>query len=136
MTSEQLAIIDFIEARLAEDEAVARAATSGPWTVNDPTFAEEITSADGTAVVAGGRWGDEASVFDSDEDAIHIARHDPARVLREVAAKWALLEEFELPGLDCAATSSQPDNCRQHRVLRHLAAIHSDHHDYQEAWKP
>lgn len=93
-------IVEFLTARLDEDERIARAASDGPWKVNDVEYAESIQAGNGfTDVVAGGRWGGEAGVFDSTEDAIHIARHDPTRVLAEVAAKRAILAEH-LPGTD------------------------------------
>ena len=108
-------LVEFLRARLDEDEATARAATVGPWTVNDPEFAEAIRSADGVDVVAGGRWGGEAPVFASTEDALHIARHDPARVLAETEAKRRLVDGIadapqrartslpsSRPGMSCA----------------------------------
>lgn len=104
MSTEDL--VAFIEARLAEDERIALAATGGPWRVDNEDYAEAIYAADGfTTVVAGGRWGGEASVFNSDDDARHIARHDPARVLRDVAAdRWILKQHehlrFAQPGED------------------------------------
>ncbi len=44
----------------------------------------------------------------------HIARHDPARVLRECEAKRRIVEG--------------------HKTLRALASVYSDHPDYDEAW--
>ena len=75
----------------------------------------------------------------------HIARNDPARVLREVAAKRAILaahkHRFEGHGdaFGC-------DTCHWDRdygmplgvewctTLRALAAVHSDHPDYDPSW--
>lgn len=90
-------LIAKLRAALDEDERIARAATPGPWAVDNETYAETIYGEGDnyTTVVAGGRWGGEASVFDSTEDAIHIARHDPARVLRQTAAIRKLLDEHE-----------------------------------------
>lgn len=65
----------------------AGAATPGPWKVDDETYAETIYAADGfTAVVAGGRWGGEASVFNETADAAFIALLGPpvARALAEL----------------------------------------------------
>lgn len=77
-----------------EDERIARAATQGPWLVDCETHAEAIIAGDGTSVIAGGRWGDEASAFESTEDALHIAAHDPARVLWEIEAKRSLVAAY------------------------------------------
>jgi hypothetical protein len=57
----------------------------------------------------------------------------PARVLREVAAKRAILENYvtfsaysqESPGIKAAITVLE-------NVIRHLAAVYSDHPDYRE----
>ncbi|MGW2937096.1 DUF6221 family protein [Streptomyces sp. NPDC001156] len=87
-------LIQWLRAQLDEDARIARAATEGPWSVND----ESIIAADGTEVVAGDRSGGKASVFESTADALHIVEHDPVRVLREVDAKQRLLYEFELRG--------------------------------------
>lgn len=101
-------LVDFLRARLDEDEAVARAATPGPWWYNpgkqwlDPEAFEKYDLAKGEefvgyggphpftgAVCATGP----ASHSQSMADAAHIARAaDPARVLAEVDAKRRLLE--------------------------------------------
>lgn len=63
-------LIAFVAARLDEDEAAARAAVNFSYGVPD--------------------WCD-----DGDPDGVHIARHDPARVLREVEASRKLLVRYE-----------------------------------------
>jgi uncharacterized protein DUF6221 len=150
-------LVEFLTARLDEDEQVARAATKGPWSVNDESYAETIYSADGAAVVAGGRWGGEASVFESTDDAIHIARHDPARVLREVEAKRTLLNTYiELRDrIDTAwreyssaldgkrysgptASYTSGELAKMHAledVLKTLALPYADHPEFQEEWR-
>lgn len=144
-------LLGFLEARLAEDEATARAATPGPWSVDNETYAESISGSDDQDVVAGGRWGGEASVFTSTEDALHIARHDPARVLAEVAAKRAIMDIHSMfippyvgvgPDGSCQGCGlggdgryyNTPDikDCPE---LQALAAIYADHPDWQEGWK-
>ncbi|MEU1600369.1 DUF6221 family protein [Streptomyces sp. NPDC005708] len=52
-------VIEWLRVQLDEDARIARAATEGPWSVND----ESIIAADGTEVVAGDRSGGKASVF-------------------------------------------------------------------------
>lgn len=84
-----------LRAKLDEVERIARAATVGPWRVDDETYAEVIYGDDDTSVVAGGRWGGEASVFDSTADALHIAAQNPAVTLRMVAAHRKILDEHE-----------------------------------------
>lgn len=122
-------LAQFLRARLNDDEQAARAATPGPWAVDSESFAEAISAGDGSvSVVAGGRWGGEASVFETTADAVHIARHDPARVLAEVDAKRALLDDLDYGGSEMA-------DARWH-VARRLASVYADHPDYLEEWRP
>lgn len=68
-------LTDFLLARIAEDEKTARAA-------------EGHRTFDGTGIVVGRR----ESVTLPSTVAAHIARHDPARVLADCAAKRAIVE--------------------------------------------
>lgn len=122
-------LVEFLTARLDEDEHAARAATPGPWAVDDESYAEAVRAED-VAVVAGGRWGGEASVFESTADALHIARHDPARVLAEVDAKRQLLAWV----LRWPMRPHPPSSVDG--VLELLALPYADHPDYDEAWRP
>ena len=74
-------LIDFIEARLAEDESAAQAAGGDTWQIDSGSWL--VSNSHGPVVYDEGK--------PSEEQADHIARHDPARVLREVAAKRAIL---------------------------------------------
>jgi hypothetical protein len=137
-------LLDFWAARIAEDEAMAKAATTGDfgwesggnvvWVKNDPRG----DSLDG---LIGGR-GEWPSWVDGHDITPHIARHDPARVLADCEAKRRIVEHWkstvewaEDPGCD------SPD--RYHMVaaglyeaMRHLAEPFADHPDYREEWKP
>jgi hypothetical protein len=149
---------EFIRARLNEDEVAARAATPGPWRhdpgkewIGDPkllemarrgvqTFAgEEFVGAGArpeVACIAATGPGDDPQ---SMADAAHIARHDPARVLREVAALRALVDMAERYAADPAHDDPDYANGREaagEDAVRHVAAIWSDHEDYDPAWKP
>jgi hypothetical protein len=68
----------------------------------------------------------------SAEVAHHIARHDPARVLAEVAAKRALLDEYQ-------HVATRADDPRYEAALRNavmlLAEVHQAHEDWRPAWK-
>jgi hypothetical protein len=65
----------------------------------------------------------------------HIARHDPGRVLREVAAKRAILA-VHWPCANSGHTWCGADHeewpCR---TVGHLAAVYSDHEGYRPEWK-
>lgn len=65
----------------------------------------------------------------------HIARHDPARVTREIGAKRRILELF-----DDRIASPGEQECRQARpdwaedILRLLALPYAEHPDYRAEW--
>lgn len=108
----------FIAARLDEDEAIARAAgdaTPPPW---HAAGGDIMSRADGRC----------AANADGPE-APHIARHDPARVLREVAAKRAMVAE-------CVRTCEYEDygHALAGAVIKVMAAAWSDHPDYRQEW--
>lgn len=132
-------LVQFLHDRLDETAARAHAATRGPWTVDNEAYAESISSADGTVVVGGGRWGGEASVFESTEDALHIAEHNPVRVLAEVDAKRQILaihrRYVDEPGMAClgCAGGIEWELCP---VARLLALPYADHPDYRPEWRP
>lgn len=111
-------LVAFLRARLDEDEAAAKLAAreGGTWTQDDPQrYPGSISSLGGQVVYAEGA--------PDENQAPHIARHDPARVLREVEAKRAILDEY-------LAAPGWPQDV----VL--LAAVYSDHPDYRDEWKP
>jgi hypothetical protein len=123
-------IVAFIRARLDEDERIARAATAGPWEVNSADYpeSESICAPDGTAVVA---------AFDSHHEAFHIARHDPARVLREVAARRRTLGRHEAHEGRCVVCCTGDDDgwhVAPCGTVCDLADAWSDHPDHDQAW--
>jgi len=73
----------------------------------------------------------------------HLARHDAARVLREVAAKRAILAAYEAVLADCHSAGVPARRPRKygeydglHKAVAELAAVYSDHPDYQQEWAP
>lgn len=144
-------ITEFLLARIAEDEELAKGATPGPWT----TMTEE--TADGENIYYTVEHGTEQlcdmalTSRQGWHDAEHIAHHDPARVLAECAAKRAIIEEHspvDYSGIGmkspnacnlCGVEKTMSDwewdeNSYPCNTLRALAAIYADHPDYQEAW--
>ncbi|PRY56455.1 DUF6221 family protein [Glycomyces artemisiae] len=118
--------IGFLEARLTEDEAIATEASPGPWHLNAEH--DEVIAVDDIEVCT-------AFALSSNQQrntARHIARHDPSRVLREIQAKRALLaiykhaiETWDIVG----------DGFRVvERAVVALAAVYSDHPDYDPTW--
>lgn len=104
-----MTLIEFLRARLDEDEAAAREAdTGGRWRPGN---------ADGPLWV--------------NANMRHMARHDPARVLAEVEAKRFLLE-WGIAGIDRGGLSP----VMGHNILAGLALPYADHPDYDPSWKP
>lgn len=155
-------LVQFLRARLDEDEAEARAAAekagSGDWRYQpDDNYVSWIEHDERASPTNRETWWPlvtEAASYVGDtidrEVADHIARHDPARVLREVEAKRQLIEEHPSAlGWDgsqadatvcrtCAENSTDgglngdPYPCR---TLRLLALPYTDHPDYRDDWR-
>jgi hypothetical protein len=127
----------FYAARLDEEGAVARAAGgSGPegqWARHE----DEVGTGYGHLYDVGG----DVIVYDEgapgDVEFDHIARHDPARVLREVEAKRALLalhRPNQVVGIGRACTyCGYLWPCPEARIT---VSVWSDHPDYRPEWKP
>lgn len=148
-----LTLAAFLLARLDEDERIARAVTSTPWRRGTGTAAAEGGEGWDQDVV----WrtfeveGDAGLYTDDEDDAAHIARHNPARVLREVEAKRRLVELHEqVPGTPGAYQKDAPATgckvCHEWdgvtyaggdcETLRLLALPFADHPDYCQEWRP
>lgn len=134
-------LAEFLAARLDEDEATAKAATPAPWVVDDYDSKTIYVDAHEQYVVP--IW-DMRPEDQRPEDAAHIARHDPARVLRDVEAKRKILAIHQ-PHLSdygepptCSACWPEP-KIGTHPLypcstVRALAAVWSDHPDYRQEW--
>ncbi len=140
-------LVTFLRERLDEDEAAAAAtdgATEGTrrWqTREDPT--EGLPDHVDVTVEAGEDWWIveccTGSLADRRAVAEHIARHEPARVLREVAAKRARLEAWQNARrqLDRRPDSVTAGVYGIHGwLLRIDAAVYADHPDYDKEWTP
>lgn len=123
-------LVEFLTARLDEDEGIALASAPGPWRLGDDG---DVIAVDGITVAEG--FALSGNQLRATVD--HIARHDPARVLRQVAAGRALLARYE------RAVRSQNDRPTAHRYRRalydalvDLAQTYSDHDEYDPGWAP
>ncbi len=122
-------LVAFLLARLDEDEAVARLAAreGGTWKQDDPTRRPgAISSLDGPVVY------DEGAP--DENQAPHIARHDPARVLREVAAKRAIIAACEEAIRNQGIFGEDGGQPLAEKVLPALAAVYGDHPGYDPQW--
>lgn len=138
-------LVEFLRARLDEDEAAARKAAA-LCSCHPPamswTFRDGNESTDGRILVVdephptlkrkiGRRWnGSYEGLFMAE----HIVRHNPARVLAEVAAKRQIIVWHEVasesPELDRDAWQIM------RQTLLQLATPYADHPSYDERWRP
>lgn len=114
-------LIAFLNARLDDEEAVAREAIEevgdGHWKQRNCRI---VTVADDHREVA------DYGIVECIE---HIVRHDPARVLADVAAKRQILAQV---------ASDLADDAGDHTaqwMLRQLAAPYADHAEFHEDWQ-
>jgi hypothetical protein len=128
-------IVAFLTARLDEDEQVAQAVED-----NSAPFDGQWKNDGGLALRTYNDW---VLAYLPDARPFrpgvldHIARHDPARVLADVAAKRAILARhstgagsLRTHGWYCEVCD---DGCAE---LPALAAVYADHPDYDESWRP
>jgi hypothetical protein len=113
-----MTLAEFLEARISEDEAIARAASEPDWSVVGNSL-------------AGARF---------------IAHHDPARVLAECEAKRSIITEHQ--PVDCGnvrhpngvhCSVCEYDDIERGwwpcPTLRFLAAPYSSHSDFDPSWR-
>lgn len=134
MTADLVQFLQFLRARLDEDERVARDCSGENWWGHPQNWVS-CPPLNRVALVA------------HDGDRTHIARNDPARVLAEVTWRRiivgnyaALLKTFG--GVDWAKGKNDPVMSGTlaametlHSVLRAMATVYADHPDYREEWK-
>jgi hypothetical protein len=121
-------LVEFLRARLAEDEKYARNAF-GDHNDAGPDWLE---------IWSGGlQVGSDVINTGDSQVSRFMERHDPARTLREVEAKRRIISEYEryvaerrraMGGWD---TYSEPSP-----VIAALAAVYADHPDYRQEWRP
>lgn len=131
-------LIEWLRAQLDADEATAGSATSGPWSNDDPLARDGVfaSAIDGFVVDCDYAHMGPFAVH----NATHIALHDPASVLADIAAKRAILDAYE------EARSFYRDPANLHipageahgllTALRHLTTAYADRPGFREEWRP
>jgi hypothetical protein len=135
---------DFVAARLDEDEAIAKAVEDNSAPFNGQWYNDE-----GHALRTANDW-----VLAYQHHGVtfppglldHLARHDPARVLREAEAMRSVLKRRA--DLDEQMSTVARDPSQRHNlpmitspayaldiVLRRFALAHEHHPDFQEHWR-
>lgn len=131
-------LVQFLRDRLAEDEQAARRAGSSFRQIGE-TGVIVATDGDRAEECASANWSGIAE---------HIVRHDPARVLRDVEAKRAAIDQCAYWNERAACEAVEPPKYPQpgldigllldamNPVLRALALTYADHPDYRDSWRP
>lgn len=131
-----MSLVDFLLARFAEDEAVARAAVPGPWGFGGSGVGTSYWDGREEYVIAKTDWTAENGLtrewLDRNlHNGRHIARHDPTRVLADVEAKRQIVADYlhllTVPGGSLAAHGEW--------VCRVLARPYAGHPDYDPTWR-
>jgi hypothetical protein len=130
--------LEFLRARLGEDEQAARAAVEdagAEWYYDGGGY---VLARHEDNLVATG-----SHDFLERERGVHIARHDPARVLREADAKRRILDEI-IPRMndmddqihaEFGVGPMDPSTYETLGLLRLLALPYADHPDYRAEWR-
>jgi hypothetical protein len=141
-------LVAFLRNRLNEDEQVARAANvkqdDPEWYTNHialafPRAYRVRSRRDNRPIatvtdVSGDEEADATGILDGQAAAAHIARHDPARVLREIESRRRLIDEhYPVDPCDVHDADMRGTACE---TLRLLASPHTDHEDYRAEWHP
>lgn len=119
-----MTIVEFLEARLTEDELAAHAATDASPEWQAYYDYRDVRDLDGHFVVQAD------SRHPTTAQAAHIARHGPARVLRECEAKRAIIADF----LRRDAFGDLPGRSAVEDIIKAVSAVYSRHEDYDPAW--
>jgi hypothetical protein len=127
-------LIDWLRRMIDEDERAARATVPGPWRVSGlDVHAEDLVVMEN---------------FDEPGPWLralpeHIARHDPARVLREVEARRRLIDQYEAmrAGAEAAAGTILAGAAKvrlgaYEMAVKIMAMPYSDRPGYREEWRP
>jgi hypothetical protein len=117
-------LVEFLQARLIEDELMAVAAIDGSPSWQTHYDFRDVKDDQGHYVVQA------ENVHPSLEQAGHIARHSPARVLREVEAKRLVIADY----LRYDADGDLLRRAVTEDILRALCSVYSEHPDYNHAW--
>lgn len=145
-----IGIVEFLNARFNEDEQVAQTAIDGDPDYAEWAYAGEMDSYSGGEVYAPNSLSDSKNypryvTMDREgilssvqpEQAAHIARHDPARVLREVTAKRTILNAYNESRWDKGEGHEDYATGKERGLeaaVEAIAAVYAGHPDYRTDW--
>ena len=131
-------LVTFLRARLNEDEQTARLAANDARGMGI-AYDEPVhwRNSDGNLYLDGG-YGSGIAVGGygcqiGDEVVNHIARHDPARVLTDIAARRAIID-LHVDRAECTRCEWFDDELYPCDTLKLLATVYASHPDYRKEW--
>ncbi|XRQ12096.1 DUF6221 family protein [Actinomadura welshii] len=127
-------LVEFLRARLARDEQIARDCSGTPWK----------TAPSGTVQTDPQNPGEGESGYVATAEngayAEHIARHDPSRALAQVAAVRQIIDDYEKQAWILGQGHRTPEleaaQAVRENVLRRLALPYASHPAYRDEWRP
>jgi hypothetical protein len=131
-------LLDFLEARFAEDEADAQAASAAyrsglRWeadTWGDSGFVSRVGD---ESIEERELWDTEGgNLVPAAAVAVHMARHDPAHVLADIAAKRQIVKECRA---GIAAWPAADSDTYLEAILEVLAHPYAEHPDFDPTWR-
>lgn len=144
-----MTLVEFLKARLDEDEEAARAALAQLQAIKEAAYAQgyaeglAIRQSENVAPIRPDLVSDVRRKVEQEEPPPpeglprHYSRHEPDRVLREVEAKRRIVTMI----VDVAGGADGPDNIELSGIvaedlLKLLALPYADHCDYRDEWRP
>lgn len=121
-------LVQFLHARLDEDEQAARAAGGAPWEATVPGMVH--VSAAAQRDNRGMRSQGYVAAVERAEIQHHIARQDPPAVLARATAMRSIVRHWEYWEQGEIGRGPWAQACR------HLAKIYASHPDFREEWRP
>ena len=136
-------LVTWLRAQMDTDEQGARAASPGGWTYGDVDSIGGGSLYDESRMIGSlhyeqptdhdGRIVRHLLEYEADANGRHIAVHDPARVLRQVAAMRKIVDMC-LAGIDPQTPVTPGVRAGYRAILTDLAAIYADRDGYGE-WR-
>lgn len=128
-----MTIVEFIEARIAEDEQAAKDATEAPWNLRLSESDDKILTESGHTLIYGASY-KEVVLEVYENDLLHMSRHDPARVLRQCEALRRILDDYKRYLAEERRRFNGWVTEKDSPITLAIASIWLDHPDYREDW--
>jgi hypothetical protein len=119
-----MTLVEFLQARLGEDELIALAAIDGAPRWQTHYDYRDVKDEEGHYIIQADPQ------YPSLEQAAHIARHSPARVLRGVEAKRLVIADY----LHREAAGDVLERAAVEYILKALCLEYCEHPDYNPSW--